>query len=65
MLLEKGAAVDPQDSSGKTPLSWATENEHEAVIKLLLEKGAGISKQMQSVSLEPPVNASTAAKYVA
>jgi len=35
-LLEKGADVDSKDSCGRTPLSWAAENGHEVVVKLLL-----------------------------
>jgi hypothetical protein len=31
---------DPEDSYGRTPLSWAAESGHEAVVKLLLDKGA-------------------------
>jgi ankyrin repeat protein len=38
LLLEKGAAVDPKDNCGRTPLWWAAGSGHEAVVKLL--KGA-------------------------
>ena len=31
---------DPEDSYGRTPLSWAAMNGHEVVVKLLLDKGA-------------------------
>ncbi|TPX14029.1 uncharacterized protein E0L32_000423 [Thyridium curvatum] len=34
--------IDAEDASGRTPLSWAAENGHEAVIKLLLEKDAAV-----------------------
>ena len=41
LLLEKGAELETKStSSGQTPLSWAAEKGHEAVVKLLLEKGA-------------------------
>lgn len=40
LLLAHGARVDPEDSRGKTPLSWAAQSGHEAVVKLLLEAGA-------------------------
>ncbi|KAH8648185.1 ankyrin repeat-containing domain protein, partial [Tricladium varicosporioides] len=45
LLLEKGAALEVQSSSGQTPLSWAAVNGHEAVVKLLLEKGAALEVQ--------------------
>ena len=41
LLLEReGVDADSKDSNGRTPLSWAAENGREAVVKLLLEKGA-------------------------
>ncbi|OBT72674.1 hypothetical protein VF21_08561 [Pseudogymnoascus sp. 05NY08] len=35
-LLKKGYHLDSKDTSGRTPLSWAAANGHEAVVKLLL-----------------------------
>jgi ankyrin repeat protein len=41
LLLEKGAACEATDSlGGRMPLWCAVENGHEAVVMLLLEKGA-------------------------
>jgi hypothetical protein len=37
-LLKSGMAADSKDSYGRTPLSWAAGNGHEAVVKLLLAK---------------------------
>jgi hypothetical protein len=40
LLLEKVAELESKDKSyGLTPLLYAVEKEHEAVVKLLLEKG--------------------------
>jgi ankyrin repeat protein len=40
LLVEKGAELESRDSDGsQTPLSWAAGKSHEAVVKLLLEKG--------------------------
>jgi hypothetical protein len=40
LLRENKADVDAKDGWGRTPLSWAAENGHEAAVKLLLDKGA-------------------------
>jgi Ankyrin repeats (3 copies)/Ankyrin repeat len=40
LLVEKGAELETESKSGRTPLSWAAEKGHEAVVKLLVEKGA-------------------------
>ncbi|OCK75239.1 ankyrin, partial [Lepidopterella palustris CBS 459.81] len=40
LLVETGKVdLDSRDASGRTPLSWAAEKGHEAVVKLLLETG--------------------------
>ena len=42
LLLQKGAELETKDKFyGRTPLSYAAEKGHEAVVKLLLQKGAG------------------------
>ncbi|RYP52701.1 hypothetical protein DL769_010625 [Monosporascus sp. CRB-8-3] len=41
-LLQKGVETDAKSAYGRTPLSWAAENGYAAVVKLLLEKGAGL-----------------------
>jgi ankyrin repeat protein len=43
LLLEKGAELETKDNNGQTPLSWAAERGHEAVVTLLLDNGADIS----------------------
>ena len=40
ILLTVGAYVNAKDKEGRTPLSWASWYGYEAVVKLLLEKGA-------------------------
>ncbi|OAP64317.1 hypothetical protein AYL99_00289 [Fonsecaea erecta] len=43
LLLEKGAALESRDSRfDRTPLFWAVRNRHEAVVKLLLDRGAEV-----------------------
>ena len=39
LLLEKGAELEPKDAGGRTPLSLALENGHEAIVQLVLEQG--------------------------
>ncbi|KAJ4859780.1 ankyrin repeats (3 copies) domain-containing protein [Trichoderma breve] len=43
---------DPEDSYSRTPLSWAAENGHEAIVRLLLNKGAN-PKAMDDSGLTP------------
>ena len=40
LLVEKGADLDSKDNDGQTPLSYAVSKGREAVVKLLIEKGA-------------------------
>lgn len=43
LLLAIGKAdIDKKDNSGRTPLSWAVGGGHEAVVELLLDKGAHV-----------------------
>ena len=44
-LLKNRHDPDIKDTYGRTPLSWAAENGHEAVVKLLLEKGAELESK--------------------
>ena len=39
LLFDKGADIESKDKDGRTPLSYAAERGHEAVVKLLLDKG--------------------------
>jgi ankyrin repeat protein len=40
LLLEKGTKLESKDKYGRTPLLYVVWNGHEAVVKLLLKKGA-------------------------
>ncbi|KAF5638856.1 ankyrin protein [Fusarium sp. NRRL 25303] len=44
-LLDMGAAVDIADRTGRTPLSYASERGHEAIMVMLLERGAKVNSQ--------------------
>jgi ankyrin repeat protein len=46
-LLEKGVAVDPRDSTcGWTPMLWAATGRYDAVVMMLLEKGADVGDSL-------------------
>ena len=45
MLEYDDVAVDSKDRYGRTPLWWAAENGHEAVVELLVEKGADVNSK--------------------
>ena len=51
-LIDKGY-LDFQDSYRRTPLSWAAENGHEVVVKLLLEKGAELETKDEECDWTP------------
>ena len=38
-LLARGAAVNPKDAKGFTPLHYATDNGHKKVAKMLKKQG--------------------------
>jgi hypothetical protein len=40
LLVEHGASVEAKDAHGRTPLDYATEEQHDDIIKLLVEHGA-------------------------
>ena len=44
-LLKLELNADSKDNAGQTPLSWAARNGHEAIVKLLLDKGAAIESK--------------------
>ena len=44
-LLDMNANIESKDIEHRTPLSWASENGHEAVVKLLLDKNADIESK--------------------
>ena len=46
-------SLDMKDSYSRTPLSWAAENGHEAVLKLLLDKGAELETRDTRYSQTP------------
>ena len=43
---EDNVDTDSKDSYGWTPLFWAARNGHEAVVRLLVEKGAAVNERV-------------------
>jgi ankyrin repeat protein len=58
-LLKNGHDPDPKDNSNRTPLSWAVEGRHEAMVTLLVEEGA----ELESKDNDGGTPLSWAAKY--
>jgi hypothetical protein len=52
-LVKIGHDPDSKDSNARTPLSWAAENGHEAVMRLLLDKGADMESKDAEYSQTP------------
>jgi len=53
VVLSSRRNLDLTDSYGRTPLSYAAENGHEAVVKLLLEKGADVESKDRKYGQTP------------
>jgi ankyrin repeat protein len=43
--LERRHDVNAKDKNGRTPLSWAAQNGHEAVVKLLLDNSSDVDSK--------------------
>ncbi|KAM0521165.1 hypothetical protein ACHAPE_002638 [Trichoderma viride] len=54
-LLKNGHDAGARDSNGRTPLWWAIDNEHEAIVRLLLENGADIETKDQHMDRGTPL----------
>jgi hypothetical protein len=53
VLLKSRYDLDSKDSNGQTPLSWAAAKGNEAVVKLLLEKGADLESKDKKYGRTP------------
>ncbi|KAF4763491.1 hypothetical protein HAV15_000099 [Penicillium sp. str.  len=61
LLLEQGADCHFKDNNGRTSLSWAARNGHEAIVKLLLDK---VAKPERAFSIIPVIAGWRAAKII-
>ena len=52
-LLKSGNHLNTKDGWGRTPLLWAVEQGHEAVVKLLLESGADLESKDEEFGQTP------------
>ena len=52
-LSENGHDLNSKDSNGRTSLSWAAKRGHEAVVRLLLEKGAELEAKEDDFGQTP------------
>jgi ankyrin repeat protein len=52
-LLENGHDLNSKSSNGQTPLSWAASRGQEAVVKLLVEKGAELETKSKDYGQTP------------
>ena len=55
ILLEKGAKADSKDNDGRTPLSYAAQSGHEAIVKLLLTR-EGVDADLKGNDGQTPLS---------
>src|SRR5437763_1059087 len=53
LLLAEGAAVDPKDKGGYTPLSDAARKGHAEIVRMLLDKGAAVNTRGNETGFTP------------
>ncbi|KAJ6009169.1 hypothetical protein N7522_004185 [Penicillium canescens] len=53
IMLHQGAEINAADQDGRTPLSWAAENGHELVVKLLINNAARLETKDDTLRQTP------------